>query len=388
VPGDGASATGVDPNRDGRWLSRHPSTASSSAWPAVAPLRMRRWCARRFCSWPMSTQSGATRLSPGRWAARIGRSANGGGGAGRGRLSRTRLGPGVHAFSPSAVRAQVTALACTLPRDSGKPLSRWSVTELVRAVVQRGIVRRISGATIQRWLRADRIKPWQYHSWQRPTDPRFLERAIPILTLYERAQTLARKGHVIVCADEKTSIQARQACGRTTPAHPGRPIHVPDRYQRRGAVQLFAGLLVHTGDTLARCFERKRFVEFQSFLQLLFGSPWCRRIRSLHLILDNGSTHAPKRLPAWLTSLNLPFPVHLHWLPVNASWLDQIEIVFSELQRKALTPNDFESTDHVRQRILGFFAERNRRPQPIRWTYTAQKLLDKARRQRRLAVTG
>jgi DDE superfamily endonuclease len=294
----------------------------------------------------------------------------------------------VHPFFPSAVRAQITALACTLPRDSGKPLSRWSVTELVRAIVQRGIVRRISGATIQRWLRADRIKPWQYHSWQRPTDPRFLERAIPILTLYERAQMLARKGHLIVCADEKTSIPARQACGRTTPAHPGRPMHVPDRYQRQGAVQLFAALLVHTGETLARCVERKRFIEFQSFLRLLFGSVWCRRVRGLHPILDNGSTHAPKRLPLWLTGLNLPFPVHLHWLPVNASWLDQIEIVFSELQRKALTPNDFESPDHVRQRILGFFAERNRRAEPIQWTYTTQKLLTKVRRQRRLAATG
>jgi hypothetical protein len=165
-------------------------------------------------------------------------------------------------------------------------------------------------------------------------------------------------------------------------------MHVPDRYQRRGAVQLFAGLLVHTGDTLARCFERKRFVEFQRFLQLLFGSVWCRRIRSLHLILDNGSTHAPKRLPAWLTGLDLSVPVHLHWLPVNASWLDQIEIVFSELQRKALTPNDFESTAHVRQRILGFFAERNRRAQPIRWSYTRQQLLAKVERQRKLAVTG
>jgi hypothetical protein len=147
--------------------------------------------------------------------------------------------------------------------------------ELARTVVRRGIVRRISGATIKRWLQADRIKPWRYHSWQRPTDPRFLERAIPILTLYERAQTLARKGHLLVCADEKTSIQARRACGRTTPARPGRPLHIPDRYQRRGAVQLFAALLVHTGETLARCFERKRFVEFQSFLQLLFGSVWC-----------------------------------------------------------------------------------------------------------------
>ena len=165
-------------------------------------------------------------------------------------------------------------------------------------------------------------------------------------------------------------------------------MHLSDRYQRRGAVQLFGGLRVHTEETLARCFERKRFVEFQSFLGMLFGSVGCRRIRSLHLILDNGSTHAPKRLPAWIASLGLPFPVHLHWLPVNASWLDQIEIVFSELQRKALTPNDFESTDHVRQRILGFFAERNRRAQPIQWTYTAQKLLGKVGRQRRLAATS
>jgi hypothetical protein len=99
--------------------------------------------------------------------------------------------------------------------------------------------------------------------------------------------------------------------------------------------------------------------------------------------------HACPQAPAgWLTSLGLPFPVHLHWLPVNASWLDQIEIVFSDLQRKALTPNDFASTDHVRQRILAFFAERNRRAQPIRWTYTTQKLLAKVRRQRRLAATG
>jgi hypothetical protein len=299
-----------------------------------------------------------------------------------------RPDPAARAFSPSAVRARVTALACTLPRDSGKPLSRWSAPELARAVVQRGIVRRISGVTIQRWLKADRIKPWQYHSWQRPTDPRFLERAIPILTLYERAHALARTGHILVCADEKTSIQARRVSGRMAPARPGWPMHLPARYQRQGAVQLFGALLVHTGETLARCFERKRFVEFQSYLRMLFGSVWCRRIRSLHLILDNGSTHAPKRLPAWITSLGLPFPVHLHWLPVNASWLDQIEIVFSERQRKALTPNDFASTDHVRQRILGFFAERNRRAHPIQWTYTAQKLLAKVRRRRRPAATG
>jgi len=325
---------------------------------------------------------------PGPWAARIGRCASGGGEAARGRPSRTRRGLAGRAFSPSAVRAQVTALACTLPRDAGKPLSRWSATELARTVIQRGIVRHISGSTIKRWLQADRIKPWQYHSWQRPIDPRFLEKAIPILKLYERAQALAGTGHLIVCADEKTSIQARRACGRTIPARPGRPMYLPDRYQRQGAVQLFGALLVHTGETLARCFARKRFVEFQVFLRMLFGSLWCRRTRSLHLVLDNGSTHAPKRLPAWIRALALPFPVHLHWLPVHASWLDQIEIVFSELQRKVLTPNDFDSTRHVRQRILSFFAERNRHARPIQWTYTSQKLLTKFRGQRKLAATG
>jgi len=309
---------------------------------------------------------------------------------------RSRAGPGLQdaprpggpRFFPSAVRARVTALACTLPRDSGKPLSRWSARELARAVIQHRIVRRISGSTIKRWLQADRIKPWQYHSWQRSTDPRFLERAIPVLTIYERAKALSRKGHLIVCADEKTSIQARRACERTSPARPGQPLHLANRYKRQGAVPLFGGLLVHTGETLARCFERKRFVEFQIFLRMVFGSVWCRRIRSLHLILDNGSTHAPQRLPAWIRTLDLPFPVHVHWLPVNASWLDQIEIVFSELQRKALTPNDFESTRHVRERISGFFAERNRRARPIQWTYTRQKLLAKFRARRRLAATG
>jgi hypothetical protein len=281
---------------------------------------------------------------------------------------------------------QVTALACTLPRDSGKPLSRWSAAELARAVIQRRLVRGISASTIQRWLKADRIKPWQYRSWQRPTDPRFLERAIPILQLYERAQLLARQGHIIVCADEKTSIQARKACGRPMPAGPGRPLHVADRYQRKGAVQLFAGLLVHTGETLTRCFERKRFAEFQVFLRMLLGSIWCQRIRTLHLILDNGSTHAPQRLPAWITTLNLPFRVRLHWLPVNASWLDQIEVVFSQLQKKVLMPNDFENLGSMRRTILAFFAERNRHARPIQWSYTSQKLLAKFLRQRTLAA--
>jgi len=274
-----------------------------------------------------------------------------------------------------------------LPRDAGKPLSRWSATELAHAVTQRGIVSNISASTVKRWLRADCIKPWQYRSWQQPTDPRFLGKAIPILDLYERAHGLSRMGHIIVCVDEKTSIQARKAMGATTAAGPGQAMHVGDRYQRTGAVQLFAGLLVHRGETLARCLERKRFGEFQVFLRMLFASLWCKRIRVLHLILDNGSTHAPKQLADWIRSLGLAFDVRLQWLPVHASWLDQIEIVFSVLQRKVLMPNDFASPHHVERRILTFFAERNRTARPIHWSYTSKQLLAKVGRRRRLAAS-
>jgi transposase len=137
---------------------------------------------------------------------------------------------------------------------------------------------------------------------------------------------------------------------------------------------LFAALLVSTGETLARCFERKRFVEFQTFLGTLLGSLWCQNIRRVHLILDNGSTHAPKRLPAWLRRRRLPFAVELHWLPVHASWLDQVELVFSAVQRKVLTPNHFRNRDELQAILLTHFDERNKHPVPIRWSYTSATL--------------
>lgn len=283
----------------------------------------------------------------------------------RGRRIRKPRGQVGRAVFPTTVRARVTALACTLPRDSGKPLSRWSPGELARAVIERGIVSDISISTVKHWLHADRIKPWQCRGWQQLIDPRFLKNAIPIVDLYERARELSRKGHIIVCTDEKTSIQARKATRGTIPARPGSPMHVGDRYQRTGTVQPFVGLLVHRGETLARRFERKRFRECQVFLRMLFASLWCKRIRVFHLILDNGSIHAPKQLTAWIRSLGLRCDVRIHWLPVEASWLDQSEIVFSVLQRKVMMPNDFASFRHVERRILTFFAERNQAARPI-----------------------
>jgi hypothetical protein len=281
-----------------------------------------------------------------------------------------------HTFTPLQ-RAQVVALACSAPRQYGKPWQRWSGEKLAQVAMEQHLVAAIAPGTIRRWLRADKIKPWRYHSWQHSTDPQFVQKAGPVLDLYAQAPARQAHGELIVCADEKTSIQARQRVTPTKAAAPGEVLQVADRYKRMGALQLFCALVVASGLTFAQTRTTKKFVDFKAFLRAFFQSTLCAGIKVLHLILDNGPTHAPKQLGAWLASLELPFEVRLYWLPKYASWLDQVEIIFSKVQRDLLTPNDFPSLVALERDLTAYFAELNTHPQPIKWTYTKTKLLAK-----------
>ena len=281
-----------------------------------------------------------------------------------------------HTFAPLQ-RAQVVALACSTPRQYGKPWQRWSSEKLAQVAVEQHIVATIAPGTIRRWLRADKIKPWRYHSWQHSTDPQFVEKAGPVLDLYAQAQARQAQGELIVCADEKTSIQARQRVTSTKAAAPGEVLQVADRYKRMGALQLFCALVVAIGLTFAQTRTTKKFVDFKAFLHAFFQSTLCTGVKVLHLILDNGPTHAPKQLGAWLAALELPFEVRLYWLPKYASWLDQVEIIFSKVQRDLLTPNDFPSLVALERDLMAYFAELNTHPKPIKWTYTKTQLLSK-----------
>jgi transposase len=289
--------------------------------------------------------------------------------------ARARAGAPRH--FPALVRAQIVALACSKPSAHGKVWQRWSGEKLAQVAMEQGRVATISPSTIRRWLRQDKIKPWRYHSWQHSTDPHFVAKAGPVLDLYERAPQLATQQEGVCCVDEKTSIQARQRVHESKAAVPGHPVQVADRYRRMGAVQLFCGLLVATGLTFTRCYARRRFADFKAFLRALFASARCHGLKVLHLILDNGPTHAPKQLATWIASLELTFEVRLYWLPTYASWLDQVEIIFSKVQRDVLTPNDFPSTVALERELEVYFAELNTHPKPIKWTYTKTKLLAK-----------
>lgn len=259
------------------------------------------------------------------------------------------------------------------------PVSRWSHAELAAALVRSGAVASIATSTVWRWLDAEQIKPWQHHLWQRPIDPFFVERARVVLDLYQRADALMKSGVWVVCADEKTSIQARERIHPVDPVVPGHPAHVASRYTRRGALQLFAGLSVADGKVYGCCRARRCFVDFQAFfLEVLAKEALRRKVKEVRLILDNGSTHAPKQLEGWLAEQqrenSWPFVVRVSWLPRYASWLDQIEIWFSVLQRKVLTPNHFPNLEELSRRIMAFIEHHNRSARPIEWSYTVTQM--------------
>jgi len=284
---------------------------------------------------------------------------------------------------PPQVRAQVTAIACSLPKQCQIPLSRWSRAELARRVAQDTTLPHISASTVGRWLKAERLRPWRYHAWQHIHDPvAFLRRARPVLEAYAQALMLLQAGTWLVSLDEKTSIQAREGEYPPRPATPGKPMLHEARYQRRGARHLFAGLSVADGLVYGTCRQRKCFVDFQVFVQQhLIPEALRRQVQTVTFILDNGTTHAPKQLEGWLREQEQACDGRLRfqvlWLPVNASWLDQIEIWFSLLQRKCLQPNHFVSTAALETALNEYIAYYNHTAKPINWTYTVQKLEQK-----------
>ena len=135
------------------------------------------------------------------------------------RIERGRVARAV--FPPQQI-AEVKAIACQLPAELGAPLSRFSRAELHRLVVERAVCA-ASASTIARWLSEDAIRPWQHRSWIFPRDPDFLQKAAPVLDLYERRWQgeLLHPGDFVLCADEKTQIQARRRDSPTTAARRG-----------------------------------------------------------------------------------------------------------------------------------------------------------------------
>jgi transposase len=281
--------------------------------------------------------------------------------------------PGRPRRLPDAVRAQVIALACELPATSGVPLSRWSSPELVRELAARCQVR-VSESTVRRWLGEDALRPWQHRSWISIRDPDFAVKAARVLDLYAgiwHGQPLGRNEFVI-CADEKTSIQARCRCHPTLPPGRARAMRVEHDYQRRGALAYLAAWDVHRGQVTGRCEDTTGIEPFSRLVdQVMSSQPYASADR-VFWITDNGSSH---RGLAAIDRMHAAWPnAHLVHTPVHASWLNQAEIYFSVVQRKVVTPNDFTDLDQIRARLAEFEIRYNAVAGPFNWRFTRTDL--------------
>ncbi|WP_234335219.1 IS630 family transposase [Streptomyces variegatus] len=272
--------------------------------------------------------------------------------------------------------AEVKALACRLPAESGVPLSRWSCPELAREAITRGIVTFLSASTVRRWLKTDALKPWQHHSWIFITDPDFRPRAQRVLDLYARTFEGIALGddEYVISADEKTSVQARCRCHPSLAPGQARAMRVNHTYRRGGALAYLAAYDVREAKVFGRCEETTGIVPFMALVtQVMSQEPYASAKR-VFWIVDNGSSHRGKKAADRLTTA-FPNAVMVH-TPVHASWLNQVEIYFSVVQRKVVQPNDFTDLTQVRGRLRDFENRYNATAQPFQWKFTTSDLDD------------
>jgi hypothetical protein len=272
------------------------------------------------------------------------------------------------------VVVEIKALACELPSRLEAPLSRLHVPDIRAEAVARGIVASISDTTIWRWLSSDAIRPWSFRSWIFPRDPAFAEKAGRVLDLYARrfCGRRLRPDEYVLSADEKTSIQARVRRHPTAPPGPSRPALVEHEYRRAGAWCYLAAWDVHRATLFGRVEPAAGIAAFDRLVAEVMDTEPYRSARRVFWVVDNGTSHrgqaACERLRRAHRNLRL---IHL---PVHASWLNQVEIYFSIVQRKVLSPSDFSSLGAVADRLLAFQDHYAAAATPFEWRFTRADL--------------
>ena len=276
-------------------------------------------------------------------------------------------------FTPVQVAA-VKAVACEPPARHGLTLSRWSSAELAQAVVAQNILPAVSASTVRRWLAKDALQPWRQQCWIFPRDPDFMAKAERVLDLYDRRWKGRRLSpdEYVISADEKPGVQVLRRCHASLPPGPGRPTRVEFEYHRGGTLAYLAAYDVHHATVFGRCERTTGIVPFTALVDQVMTTEPYRSAKRVFWIVDNGASH---RGTASITRLKQRWPnaILVH-LPVHASWLNQIEVIFSIFQRKVITGGDFHDHGDLADKILGFQQHYNTVAEPFDWKFTKTKL--------------
>ncbi len=279
------------------------------------------------------------------------------------KLGKVRPGRGRKSSIPQSKIDQIVELT----RNS-KPAGQthWTCRTMAKKVG-------VSAATVQRVWAGRGLKPHLVHSFKLSNDPRFEEKLIDVVGLYLNPPDNA----IVLCLDEKSSVQALDRTQPSLPMKKGRAATMTHDYKRHGTTTLFAALDVLTGTVIGQCLPRHRHEEFLTFLRTIE-----REVPTglqVHLICDNYATHKHPAVRAWLAKHPR---FHLHFTPTSSSWLNLVERWFRELTDKALRRGVFHSVPDLIAKIEEYLTAHNDDPKPFVWTATADDILAKVARGR------
>lgn len=259
----------------------------------------------------------------------------------------------------------------TRPLDGS---THWSVRTLAKHLgVSRTIVHRV-------WQKHD-VQPHRVEQFKISNDPHFEEKVRDIVGLYLNPPDRA----LVLCVDEKSQIQALDRTAPILPLRPGLPERQTHDYKRNGTTTLFAAFNILNGKVIGTCQPRHRSREFVKFLNHLEKE--LPTDQETHLILDNYCTHKSKAVQRWLKPKKRK-RFHFHFTPTSSSWLNQVERFFALITGRMIRRGTFHTVHDLEQAIYKWLASWNGEPIPFVWKATADVILDKVCRCKKLAATG
>jgi transposase len=263
-----------------------------------------------------------------------------------------------------AQRLQLLALACQPAEAAGR--STPTLDDLCESATAQGVVQSISRSHLQRILQAGDMRPHRVRQWLHSPDPQFREKVNAICELYRQPP----KGSVVLSIDEKTGIQAIERKYADHAPRPGRVRRREFEYVRHGTQALTAALDVHSGRVLANCTDRRTQDDLVAFMESVASA---YPTGTVHVIWDNLNTHRAQTVwDAFNARHGRRFV--MHFTPLHASWVNQIELLFGIYSRRVLRHASHTSTAHLRERTEAFIVQRNAAPRPFKWTFAGFEL--------------
>lgn len=244
---------------------------------------------------------------------------------------------------------RVVETACKTPKQE----THWSLRRLADEL---GFVKK---SRLQQILSNFDLKPHQSKMWCFSNDPEYEQKKADVVGLYLNPP----KNAFVICIDEKSCIQAiSRKMRQMKQGHPEQRNH---EYVRNGTIDLFAAFRVHDGKVIGAIEQRHRAIEFLKFMKFVYKK-WGRTKRQLHIVLDNLSTHEVEEVQHWLKKHK---NVHFHFTPTHASWLNQIELWFSILQRQVIRRGNFNNKRDLGKKILRYIGSYNEKSKPFAWCH-------------------